>query len=192
MAAMAVAGPVGAASATGTTSVAAIASAARSARRGWLGAATGVADQTASPGLESMPDTVVTRPSSAGSSRRRPPSRRSDCSTKWLNGPPAKAMPPLSVGVPAGSRPSSRCCTRTAEGKHEYTSVRPTSLSGRPMWRAAARPSTPMAGHSSSRRRAVRVTAAEECSATWGKSQRSAGTPAALARSAEQISRAEA
>ena len=151
----------------------------------------GVADQTARPGLESMPETVVTRPCSAGSPRRRSPSTRIDCSTKWLNGPPAKAMPPVRVGVPAGSRPSSRCWTRTAAGKHEYTSARRISRSGRPRWRAAARPSTPMAGQASRWRRAVRVTASEECSATWGKSQRSAATPASRARSAEQISRAE-
>ena len=49
-----------------------------------------------------------------------------------------------------------------------------------------------MAGHVPSRRRAVSVTAAEECSATWGKSQRSGGTPAARARSTEQIISAEA
>ena len=49
-----------------------------------------------------------------------------------------------------------------------------------------------MAGHSSSRRRAVSVTASDECSATWGKSQRSGGTPASRARSAEQISSADA
>ena len=142
----------------------------------------GVADQTASPGLESMPDTVVTRPRSSGSPRRRWPSRQRDCRTKWLNGPPANAIPPLSVGVPAGSRPSSRCCTRTAAGKQEYTSASRRSCRGRPRWTAAARPSTPMAGHASSCRRAVSVTASEECSATWGNSQFSAGTPAWRAR----------
>ena len=67
-------------------------------------------------------------------------------------------MPPLSVGVPAGSSPSSRCCTRTAAGKHEYTSASRSSCSGWPRWPAARRPSTPMAGHASSRRRAVSVT----------------------------------
>ena len=95
----------GGASTTGTTSVAAIASAARSARSGPRPPAGGVADQTARPGLESMPDTVVTRPSSAGSSRSRRPSAPRDCRTKWLNGPPAKAMPPVSVGVPVGVEP---------------------------------------------------------------------------------------
>ncbi len=43
-----------------------------------------------------------------------------------------------------------------------------------------------MAGHACSRRRAVRVTAPEQCSATCGKSQRSVGTPASSARRAEQ------
>ena len=49
-----------------------------------------------------------------------------------------------------------------------------------------------MAGHASRWRRAVSVTASEQWSATWGKSQRSAGTPASRARSAEQISSADA
>ena len=48
-----------------------------------------------------------------------------------------------------------------------------------------------MAGQAASRRRAVSVTAAEQCRATWGKSQRSGGTPAARARPAEQMRRAE-
>ena len=53
-----------------------------------------------------MPDTVVTRPS-FGRIVAQPASQSdaSDCRTKWLNGPPAKAMPPVSVGVPEGVEP---------------------------------------------------------------------------------------
>ena len=79
----------------------------------------GEADHTASPGLESMPETVVTRPRSDGWARSSAATAAVEFSTKLLKGPPANDMPPVTVGVPSGSRPSSRCCTRTAAGKHE-------------------------------------------------------------------------
>src|SRR5579864_7563702 len=60
------------------------------------------------------------------------------------------------------------------------------------MWAAAVRPRTAIAGHAWSERRAVNVTAAEECSATCAKRRRSSGTPAASARADEQINRAAA
>ena len=95
-------------------------------------------------------------------------------------------------GCPTGSRPSSRCCTRTAAGKHEYTSASVRSRRGTPIGAsAAASRAPPSPATRRSRRRAVRVTAREQCRATCGKSQRSGGTPASPARPAEQIRRAD-
>ena len=111
-----------------TVSVTASASAPRSATNG--GCSSGSLDHTASPGLVSRPLTVVTRPRPACSRNRRAMAAVA-CSTKLLNGPPANAMPPVMVGVPSSGRPSSRCCTRTATGKHEYTSAWSHSESGR-------------------------------------------------------------
>ena len=92
-------------------------------------------------------------------------------------------MPPVRVGVRVGSRPSSSCCTRTAAGKHEYTSASPRSRRGRPAWCSAARPSTAIAGHAASRSpggqrdrlRAVEGDVREEPSVRWHAGLRSTG-----------------
>ena len=141
----------------------------------------GVADQIARPGLESMPHGGE-EASSAGSSRRRWPRTRRDWRTKWLNGPPAKAMPPVSVGVPAGSR--RRAPVDPYRGREAGVDLRERERAQGPAQvLLAVRPSTSMAGHSSRRRRAVRVTASDECSATWGRaSARAARRPPAPVR----------
>ena len=110
-----------------------------------------------------------------------------------MKGPPAKAMPPVRVGVAVPVEVE--LALLDAHGRRE-AGVQLGQSDGRaaagPGAPAAARPRTPMAGQAWRWRRAVRVTALEQCSATWGKSQRSGAMPAAAARPAEQTSSADA
>jgi hypothetical protein len=69
------------------------------------------------PGFVKSPLTVVTTPTSAWRARTSRTTAAVACRTKLLYGPPAKAMPPVMVGVPARSRPKARCWTLTAAGK---------------------------------------------------------------------------
>ena len=79
------------------------------------GAPPGSLDQRLAPCLVRMPET-------ADESRRLPRSARSSCAmrtsawnTKWLSGPPANAMPPVTVCGRSSAMPSSRSCMRTAD-----------------------------------------------------------------------------
>ena len=105
-----------------------------------------------------------------------PPTTHRDCRTKWLNGPPAKAMPPVSVGVAAGSSPR-HALLHPHRGRESRSTPRPGGVraaAGRGA-RVAARPSASMAGHCWRCRRAVRATACRGMQRHMGEGQRSDG-----------------
>ena len=87
-------------------------------------------------------------------------------------------MPPVSVGVPLGVE--TQCALLHPHGGGEARVHLGEAELGqrRPRWRRRGAPEHAHGRPRSRRRRAVRVTASEECRATWGKSQRSGGTPA--------------
>ena len=83
------------------------------------GPAGGVEDHTARPGLESMPDTVVTRPCSPGSARSRATAAAERLQDEVVERPTGEGHAPGQGRRALGVEPELRCCTRTAAGKHE-------------------------------------------------------------------------
>ena len=162
--------------------MAAVASAARSASRAGRRAprAGGRPDGQAGLGQHARHGRHQAEVAGLPPARSRRPSATSDCRTKWLNGPPAKAMPPVSVGVPAGVEPELALLDPHRRGEARV------HLGQRDVAQRSAEVPLGGAGRarpSPARRRgaavAVSVTADEQCRATWGNSHRSGGTPAA-------------
>ncbi len=143
------------------------------------------------PGLVNSPLTVVIAPSDRGSARRRRATAAVAWRTKLLNGPPAKAIPPVTVGI-VKRRIRVRAVGRAPPRGSSCRARQPPPRRVADRCGSAARPSTPIAGHASRCRRRTSETAWLDSSPTNGNSHRSDGTPKRRAVATEQIRSAAA